>query len=373
MRRTENRLGRKWLRRLLALAVMVAAVAGLLSQTVFAMNSYIITDGDTVTVHKSHSTDPVAVLDEVGMQLGDEDTYTTTYNDGVNRITIQRMQMVTVIRRGVKSTVGTYGETVEQLLSRMGLRLEEGDSLSCDASTPTFDGMTVEITNRRVETLTDHEVVPFKTKYFEDPTLKPNEIKILVKGSDGMIRRDTEVVYTNGVETSRRLVLEETEVEMVTQLVLCGYERHEIMEQPDAPDHQMYHTYIYGQNEPDEKETHVATDIIGDGVITTVSGNTYTYTKVLNVLATAYACDGYTGRTATGSIARVGAIAVDPKVIPLGTKMYIVSDDGQYVYGYCTAEDTGGLIIGYRVDLYFDTIADCYEFGARNCKVYILE
>ena len=66
------------------------------------------------------------------------------------------------------------------------------------------------------------------------------------------------------------------------------------------------------------------------------------------------------------------AIAVDPRVIPLGTKMYVVSTDGEYVYGYCTAEDTGGLIKGYRLDLYFDTIEECYGFGARNCIVYIL-
>ena len=52
--------------------------------------------------------------------------------------------------------------------------------------------------------------------------------------------------------------------------------------------------------------------------------------------------------------------------------MYIVSNDGQYVYGYCVAEDTGSAIKGYKVDLYFNTIAECYAFGVRTCTLYIL-
>ena len=79
------------------------------------------------------------------------------------------------------------------------------------------------------------------------------------------------------------------------------------------------------------------------------------------------------GHTYSGTVARVGAIAVDPSVIPLGTRMYIVTDDGRYIYGFCTAEDIGGSIKGNKVDLYFDTIAECWQFGVRACTVYILE
>ena len=104
----------------------------------------------------------------------------------------------------------------------------------------------------------------------------------------------------------------------------------------------------------------------------TSNGTTYTYSQKLTVKATAYSCEGYTGYTYSGTVARVGAIAVDPNYIPLGTKMYIVSNDGQYVYGYCVAEDTGSAIKGYKVDLYFNTIAECYAFGVRTCTLYIL-
>jgi 3D (Asp-Asp-Asp) domain-containing protein len=78
--------------------------------------------------------------------------------------------------------------------------------------------------------------------------------------------------------------------------------------------------------------------------------------------------------TATGTKARVGAIAVDPKLIPYGTRMFIVSNDGVYVYGIATAEDCGDkrFIHDTRLDLFFNTKYECVQFGARMCDVYIL-
>jgi len=63
---------------------------------------------------------------------------------------------------------------------------------------------------------------------------------------------------------------------------------------------------------------------------------------------------------------------VDPRMIPYGTRMFIVSNDGAYVYGLATAEDCGGAIKGNRVDLYFDSNYDCFQFGIRDCTIYIL-
>ena len=88
--------------------------------------------------------------------------------------------------------------------------------------------------------------------------------------------------------------------------------------------------------------------------------------------ATAYTA-GHGGAdytTATGTFVRIGTVAVDKRVIPLGTRMYIVTDDG-YVYGLSTAEDTG--VRGNKVDLYFETYRDCINFGRRGCTVYILK
>ena len=94
--------------------------------------------------------------------------------------------------------------------------------------------------------------------------------------------------------------------------------------------------------------------------------------RIISLKLDYYNSGAITGHTYSGTLARVGAIAVDPTVIPLGTKMYVVSNDGQYVYGYCVAEDIGGGIKGNKIDLYFDTYAECWDFGVRMCTVYIL-
>ena len=373
MHRTEKQETRRrnWLHRLLAIAVMVAALAGLLSQTVFAQNNYVITDGDHVTVHKSYSTDPDVVLDEAGIELSEEDTYTTTYHDGVGRIDIQRMQMVTVINRGERSVIGTYGETVSALLDRLNITLGANDILSCERDSLTYDGMLVEIVHKEIEIEEYDEVIPYETNYFEDPELEAGEEVVLIEGVDGVVHYKTQIVYENGKEISREIVDETTVTEMVTRLVVKGPDRA-ITEQPDEPDHRVPDTIGVLPEKDSDPVQNGSTTGIANGTITTSTGTTYTYTDVLTVTATAYSCEGRTGYTYSGTVARVGAIAVDPNYIPLGTKMYIVSNDGQYVYGYCTAEDTGGSIKGYKIDLYFDTFDECWEFGVRTCTVYIL-
>ena len=94
--------------------------------------------------------------------------------------------------------------------------------------------------------------------------------------------------------------------------------------------------------------------------------NGRTCVKVLTCKATAYH-EPEGSLTKSGTLSRVGAIAVDPGVIPLGTELYVEG------YGYCVAEDTGGLIKGNRIDIYLDSEAECVNWGVRDVTVYILE
>lgn len=358
MHRNENQVPKPWKYRLIAIVLIVSILAILLSQSVFAQNSYVITDGDNVTVHQSYSNDPDEVLQEVGITLSNEDTYTTTYNDGVSSITIKRLQMVTVINRGEKSQIGTYGETVGELLDRLGITLSANDSVSYETDSITHDGMIIEIIRKGIQVYEFDEVIPFETKYYDDPTLAPGEEIVLIEGVNGIVHRKMQVTSENGREVDRVLLDETVRSETVDALIIRGPESN-IVDQPDEPE------FRVGENDA-PKYT------ISDNVITTANGTSYTFTGTMQVSATAYSCEGRTGICYSGTLARVGAIAVDPKVIPLGTKMYIVSNDGEYVYGYCTAEDIGGGIKGNRVDLYLDTVAECYAFGVRNCTVYFL-
>ena len=375
-RSTQHPRRRAWLRRLIVVAVLAAAVGALLSQT-----SYIITDGDRVTVHRSYSSDPYEVLTEAGIELEEEDTYETGYADGMNQITVRRMQMVTVINRGAQSVIGTYGETTGSLLARMGITPGTGDTLSCSSETQTYDGMTIELVHTETRIEEEDTVVPYPVNYYEDPDLEPGAEIVLVAGQNGLTHVKSEVTYRNGKEVSRTVVQETVQTKPVTQLVIRGVDRT-IMEQPADP-------------EPAEQAAPAASSGTASGssssgssssggsrydgsaetsgnVIMTSSGESYTYVDVMTCSATAYTCEGYVGHTYSGTLARVGAIAVDPTVIPLGTKMYVVSNDGQYVYGYCVAEDIGGGIKGNKIDLYFDTYAECWDFGVRMCTVYIL-
>lgn len=96
------------------------------------------------------------------------------------------------------------------------------------------------------------------------------------------------------------------------------------------------------------------------------------YKNCKRVQATAYTHTG--NKCSTGVWPKPGYIAVDPKVIPYGTKMYIVSADGKYVYGYAIAADTGGFIKKRptNVDLFFHTESACRTFGRRDVIIYFL-
>lgn len=91
--------------------------------------------------------------------------------------------------------------------------------------------------------------------------------------------------------------------------------------------------------------------------------NTLSVKRSFRVKATAYSGGG---RCANGKRCKVGRIAVDPRVIPLGTWLYVKG------YGICQACDTGGAIKGKKIDLYFNSEGKCYRYGVRSTKVYIL-
>ena len=87
--------------------------------------------------------------------------------------------------------------------------------------------------------------------------------------------------------------------------------------------------------------------------------------KIVTFEATAYTWTG--NRTATGTWPSRGTVAVDPRVIPLGTELHIEG------YGAAVAADTGGAIQGQRVDLYMDTEHECLQWGRRQVEVRVVE
>ena len=108
---------------------------------------------------------------------------------------------------------------------------------------------------------------------------------------------------------------------------------------------------------------------------TTNKGLAVQFTRVYSSFkATAYTADSRWGHaTASGLYARMGVIAVDPSVIPMGTKVYVEGLNGAADYGYAIAGDTGGSINGQIIDLYMDDEDTCNRWGVKYVNIYVLE
>lgn len=331
--------------RVAALVIIPLLLVLLLSQPVFAETTYVITDGSRILVYTTTATDPETILDEAGLALGADDTYTTQANDGISGITVQRGQTIFINYYGKEMEVTSYGETVEALLTRLNLSWGEDDVISLDLDQDTFDGMEFSISSVLQVEQTYSSVVPFERIRCTDASLPEGETAILTEGVNGTSTCTAMVTYINGVETDRTVISERITAQPVSEVVAVGTGYEEEV-RSDLP-------------------------IIDENTITLPTGEVLTYTKMITSLATAY-CDK--GLTATGTQARVGAIAVDPRRIPYGTRLFIMSTDGEYIYGVATAEDTGSRkhIVGTRIDLHYDTKAECVQFGARDCLVFFL-
>ncbi len=333
--------------RIMALVIPLFFLLVPLTQTVFAENTYVITDGEEVVVYTTFATDPAEVLDQAGVKLSDGDVFTTQAGDGVSEITVQRSQSITVSYCGETIQASSFGESLLSVLDRLGIPVDGEYIVSLPLETQTYDGMQVRV-DRILENQEVYTVdIPYEVTYCYDPAMPEGEEKELVAGVVGQMRRVANVVYTNSEESSRTVVEETVVQQPVNRVVAVG------------------------------TGTAVGSDVpaIGNGVIVTADGEVLAYKKALQFKTTAYnhtdaGCDMI---TATGTTVRMGTVAVDPTVIPYGTRMFIVSNDGEYVYGIATAEDCGGGIKGNHIDLYFPNVDDCWEYGVRSATVYILD
>ncbi len=335
--------------RVAAIVLPVIVILALLAPTAFAQTTYVITDGDQVKVYTTYATNPADVLDKAGFELGEEDTYTTQPGDGVSEITVQRIQNITINYCGEQRQVSSYGETLEMLLNRLGLPMGGEYSVSDPLDSETYDGMEFSVDSIIHMEQTYTEDIPYEVVECLDPTMPEGQRKVIVQGVTGQLTKTAEVVYVNSVESSHNILSETVTQQPVNQVVTVGTGT-DVGKNSNAP-------------------------AIGDGVIVTADGEVLTYSRKEQFRTTAYShldsgCDMI---TATGTTVRVGSVAVDPKVVPYGTRMFIVTNDGSYVYGIATAEDCGGGIKGNEIDLYMPTRSECFQYGVRRCTVYFLD
>ncbi len=341
---------KKFFIRMAALALPVIFLL-LMSQTAFARNTYVITDGDRVVVHTTAATDPVVVLNEAGLLLGADDTYTTLPGLGVSEITITRNHTVNIDNCGQKLQVNSQSETVGQLLNRLSIGVDANTSVSAPLSAQTVDGMNITVSRTVHATESYTQSIAHKVTYCYDGSLAAGDSAVLTKGVDGQMSNTANVVYVDGQEKDRTILSQTVIQQPVDEVIAIGTGEASV-----------------------GAIARTGELVIGDGYIITENGEYLTFTDVIHVEATAYThtdagCDFI---TSMGTTVKVGTVAVDPRIIPYGTRMFIVSDDGEYVYGIATAEDCGGDIKNDRIDLYYPTYRECANFGRRDATIYVL-
>lgn len=331
--------------RLICTLLAVLCILLLLTPAAFA-KTYVITDGQRTITYTTFATNPTEVLEGAGVTLDELDSYTIP--DGTS-ITIHRALDIQLNCRGEIMRVSSSGETVRELLTRLGLDITENDTVSHSLDAVVTDGMELTVTTviTREETYTAS--IPHETTFCSDFSLPEGTEEVLMEGRDGELLYTAQVTYVNGQESSREILSEKQTIAPVTEIIAQGAGAPTAPEANDMP-------------------------IIQDGYIIMPSGEILTYYKTDNVTATGYThtdagCDMI---TSTGTTVHYGTAAVDPRFIPYGTRMLIVSHDGERYYGIATAEDCGGAIKRDKMDLYFPTHQECIEFGRRRCTIYFL-
>ena len=334
-----------WNRRHLALLTLTAVFLTAAVTTSHASALYILTDADDTAI----VLDSAAKLPDLSSQI----VNVTTGGKGYD-VTLAAKQTVTVHRNGETQTVQSRNESVSRLLERIGIVPSPLETVAVDLS-----GSGVEITVEEEIIYYDRvvEEVTFDTVRIANPEMKKGTEKVVQEGADGVRTSIYEVVFSNGRELSRQFV-EELDSTAVDQIVEYG-----TAEEQTA-------SSVMSNNK--SAISNVSKNGDGSGTLTLADGTTLNFSAAKSMTATAYTAGhgGVDYCTATGTTVRVGTVAVDKSVIPLGTKLFIVTTDG-LVYGTAVAEDTG--VRGNKVDLYFDTYQQCINFGRRSCTVYILK
>lgn len=329
-------------------AIPLALLVTMLSQSVFAQNTFVITDGDQVIVHTTYASDPAMALDEAGVEADPDEYHTTQTEEGVYDITVTRDDAVTVMNCGEEMNILIEDETVGALLERAGIPTDEGYVVSCDLGAEPVDGMAITVDH--IVTLEEVYTVdvPFDTTTVEAPYLPEGEEEILTEGVVGQVLYTAQVEYRNAEEVSRTILSKEVLQETQKQVVAVGT-GESVGEKADKP-------------------------LIGEDVIVLPSGEVLTYYKKDTYKATAYTQydEGCNDTTACMTKVRWGVVAVDTDLIPYGTRMYIMTPSGSFIYGIGTAEDCGGAIQGKRLDLYMPTLSQAYKFGIKDVTVYFL-
>ncbi len=224
-------------------------------------------------------------------------------------------------------TAETEPVTVGELLARTDIVLGENDEVNVPLTEEVTDGMKLKVSRIEYRLREKSTFIPYETEYTETPLLKMGDSEVKTAGIDGSIAITIEDKYVNGKKLSS-CVIATQRTEPVNEVIAQGT----ALQTP------------YSKREGNYR--------LENGIPTE-------YAYKLSGKVTSYTAPEGSG-TYSGRPLVIGSVGVDPDVIPFGSEVYIVSQDGSKVYGYAIASDTGDIT---------DIIADAYMGVDRKSVV----
>lgn len=250
------------------------------------------------------------------------------------RLQVVRAVGILVVADGKSTPVSTIPLPPQKVLAKLGIRVGPNDRVSPGGDQPVKVGEKIQVVRVVTREVTQQYRIARQVQKRPDSSMNKGQTKVIEAGEDGVKQQTLRLVYEDGVLKKRVVLADRLLKAPQDRVVAIGV-----------------HTPIYS-------------------LVT--SRGTYYYSHMLVMSSTAYypgpeSCGkNATGYTFTGIKAGYGVVAVDPRVIPLGSKLYIEG------YGPAIAADTGSAVKGKIIDLCFETYREAYLYGRKPVKVYIL-
>lgn len=320
-------------------------LSGVIGTMMMAMLTGLTTVSNVVTIHdngQSYSKytiyrDADDILKDQNIQLNPEDKLEFTgfsHNEG--EIVIKRAFNVTVSADGKTQTIVMTEGTVEEALAKAGVTFGENDLINI-ALTETVTNETSIMINR--VTYTQEQIstlIPFESIQTETPKMKIGTNRVASAGENGEMITTKQTKYIDGAPVETNVIAEEVVKQPVTREVLVG---------------------------TSNCDSQLVGNVELDG-----NGNPLHYSQKVVGRATAYSALGRPTKLVPGNV------AMDLSRFPRGTKLYIKTPNGGYVYGYSSVADTGTAVKSGKVlvDLFFNTYEESARFGVKEVEVYVL-
>lgn len=341
-------------------AVMLSVVCAFAVITVAGNTKKVtVQDGEESVTVLTMKTGTDEILAQVGVELQEHDKVEVTEESATTmELQVKRAIQVSVNADGRTQDVILYEGRVNDAFAAAGVEVKDLDVCNLSLNEPLSTGMEISLDRVEYRDVTTTQEVPFAEVKKNSNTLLKGKTKVSQQGVVGERTIVTREKLVNGQVVSSEVVSDQVTRNPVDKITLIGTKVEEV--------------------KPLNTASKKWSATVKDGVLIDHTGKEVAYRSYIDGKATAYtAGNGINGGygTSTGRKLEYGMVAVNPNIIPYGTRLYICSADGKTVYGYGVAGDTGGGVMAGKilVDLYFNSLSECANFGFRNMRVYILQ